>query len=659
MSRQITPQTSLENLKREAKRWVKALRANDGEARARLKRILPDTPDEPGLRHVQHALAVEHGFNGWIALKNKLKHLHSMTGPAEESRLRQFERLAEAFVKAHSFGDSDALQRLSDHFARAITVDEVRKRVSERLKALRSEESEASPFSVADARLIIARQYGFESWSTLVESLTTSPAEPTAAPLGISTSPPFYKIDWNEKKLEVRPPMSDSDWDTVFGVMEEFGLTALDAGGQMTDAAIERMAHLDGLTRLNFGGMGRLTDGGLQRLAGMPQLEELDLSDWHSPITDRGLEFLRHLPELKRLQMCWPQRVTDLGVANLAFCDKVESVDLLGTQTGDGAIAALAGKERLRRFKTGRLVTDDGIQLLHQFPVFQHWQGGQTRYSLMSPDAEPNHLLLDGPFTDAGLASLAGLDGLFGLSFFWHCPAFTSDGLEVLKALPNLGFLGCQDKNCDDKAMLHISTIPKLRMLMAQGTVAGDEGFASLSRSQTIEYIWGRECSNLGSRGFRAMAAMPALRGLAVSCKNVDDSALSTLPSFPSLQGLMPMDVADKGFRHIGRCENLEELWCMYCRDTGDAATEQISGLTRLRSYYAGATQITDRSLEMLGEMTSLERIEFWECTRITNAGITHLSRLPRLREMTLGGSPRVTRDGMTVFPSSVRVNYW
>ena len=59
---------------------------------------------------------------------------------------------------------------------------------------------------------------------------------------------------------------------------------------------------------------------------------------------------------------------------------------------------------------------------------------------------------------------------------------------------------------------------------------------------------------------------MPALQGLAVSCKHVDDAALSALPRFPALRALMPMDVPDDGFRHVGRCAQLEGLLCMYCR---------------------------------------------------------------------------------------------
>jgi hypothetical protein len=94
----------------------------------------------------------------------------------------------------------------------------------------------------------------------------------------------------------------------------------------------------------------------------------------------------------------------------------------------------------------------------------------------------------------------------------------------------------------------------------------------------------------------------------------------------------------------------------MYCRDTGDAATGHIAALS-LKTYYAGMTRITDRSLEILAHMESLERLEFWQCARITTAGIAHLATLPRLREITLDGLPGVTREPARFSPS-VRVTY-
>lgn len=560
------------------------------------------------------------------------------------------------------------------------SLEQLRKQAKDLLRAWRDGDSAAAarirahkPHAVepalSDAQYTLAREYGFDSWPRLahyVDALAgMQPApdreDPRTAPHGLSTRPPFYRIDWSTNTLEPRQPLSDAEWETLIGVVREYGITGVNANGQMTDAALERLSTVEHVDRLNFGGTKALSDAGLAHLARMPQLRDLDLSDYPGGrITDAGLAVLQHLTKLRRFQICWQSAITDAGVAHLSHCDEIEDVNLLGSPAGDGAIAALAGKRRLRHLKTGRRVTDAGLPLLHEIPSFKTWQGGEPSYGLMSfGDTDPNFLMLDGPFTDAGAAGLAGLDGLFGVGFFWHTPALTPAGLAPLRALPNLGALGCDGKLCDDTAMRHIAAIPKLRMLMAQGTVATDEGFAALSRSRTIEYIWGRECPNLQDRGFAALAAMPALRGLAVSCKRVGDDALAALPGFPALTWLVPIDVQDAGFRHVGRCERLEKLTCMYCRDTGDAATEQIIGLTRLRHYYAGQTLITDLSLEILGGLESLEEVELSACAGITNAGLPHLARLPRLRKVSLDATAGVTRAGLSVFPPHVRVDLW
>jgi F-box/leucine-rich repeat protein 16 len=151
---------------------------------------------------------------------------------------------------------------------------------------------------------------------------------------------------------------------------------------------------------------------------------------------------------------------------------------------------------------------------------------------------------------------------------------------------------------------------------------------------------------------------MPALKGLAVSCKFVDDTALASLLDFPSLKELVPMEVSDDGFRHVGRSRQLESLILMYCRDTTDVATSHIAGMPNLRKYHAGYTLITDASLELLSRIRSLEEISFEGCKFITDAGIPFLIALPNLLEVSIGGCPQVTRSGMTGFGSMVRVNY-
>jgi uncharacterized protein len=60
--------TTLDNLRKAAKRWLKALRHGDPEARARLRRAHAAAPEHPALRDVQYALARERGYDNWIAL---------------------------------------------------------------------------------------------------------------------------------------------------------------------------------------------------------------------------------------------------------------------------------------------------------------------------------------------------------------------------------------------------------------------------------------------------------------------------------------------------------------------------------------------------------------------------------------------------------------
>ena len=67
-----SPLRKKDNLRKEAKRWLKALRAHDPDARARFERAYPKAPATPVLRDVQHALAREHGYDSWIAMSRAI-----------------------------------------------------------------------------------------------------------------------------------------------------------------------------------------------------------------------------------------------------------------------------------------------------------------------------------------------------------------------------------------------------------------------------------------------------------------------------------------------------------------------------------------------------------------------------------------------------------
>lgn len=139
---------------------------------------------------------------------------------------------------------------------------------------------------------------------------------------------------------------------------------------------------------------------------------------------------------------------------------------------------------------------------------------------------------------------------------------------------------------------------------MCQDTEASDDGFVALSRSRTLEHLWGRRCYNLRRRGFVALAEIPTLAYLSVSCRNVDDEGPD------------------------------------------------------LRKYFASYNRVTDRTPEMLATIPSPEEITFDSCAGLTNAGIAALARLPRLRTLGVSGMRSVTADIVRAFGPGVEVRH-
>jgi hypothetical protein len=455
----------MENLRKEAKRWLKALRADDPDARARLTRAYPKAPALPILRDVQHAMARARGYDNWAAMKRALEQPVPTSAPLTREG---YERLAQDYVQAFDAQDATALQRMNAHYNRTFTSDDLFSEIWRRVYAFRQRSSRVPKnfLQPDEAQMLVAQNAGFGSWDALIASLET----------GVSPIPP-YSIDTQRNAIAPRRMLTEREWDQLIALMKERRIEGLSANGLMTDALIARIAELDHVIALGIGGSRGLSDDGLLQLARMPQLRWLNLSEYPGgKLTDRGLGVLRHLPNLRHFEMTWQKGISDLGVANLRFCDQIERVDLMGSPTGDGAIEALQGKTNLSSLATGKLVTDAGLRLLQNFPRLKTWQ-----------DDENTRLLIDGPFTNAGLASLAGLEGVFDLDLFWHVSGITSDGFAHLAGLPNLGSLGADGKLSDDEAMRHFAAIPRLRKLRAQGTVATDEGFEALSRSQTLE----------------------------------------------------------------------------------------------------------------------------------------------------------------------------
>ena len=172
--------------------------------------------------------------------------------------------MANDIVLAFNTRDEEALRRLNERRGTAFTFDDLGALIWRAVYAFRERSSRGDGIYllIGEARAIVARNAGYASWEALTGA---GGARPTRVP-------PFA-IDEKENRIAPRRLMSDGEWDELIAVMKERRIPALDAGGQITDAVLARVAALDHVTDLGLSGVRQVSDEGLQHLARMPQLE--------------------------------------------------------------------------------------------------------------------------------------------------------------------------------------------------------------------------------------------------------------------------------------------------------------------------------------------------------------------------------------------------
>ena len=91
----------------------------------------------------------------------------------------------------------------------------------------------------------------------------------------------------------------------------------------------------------------------LAALAEVPTLVRLDLSN-RDDLTDDDLAFLERMPWLAAVSLASCGRITDAAVGHLRSHQALEQVNLQWTNTGDQAVAVLAGRSVAGSRRLGR-----------------------------------------------------------------------------------------------------------------------------------------------------------------------------------------------------------------------------------------------------------------------------------------------------------------
>ena len=156
------------------------------------------------------------------------------------------------------------------------------------------------------------------------------------------------------RRLNLRgTKITDATLEVLSGVP---ALEWLDIGwAQITDTGLDYLASLTNLRHLAMGG-NKLTDTSLQFLRQMPQIEYLDLGGmqrtdsglWSLQLTDAGMQAIATVTELRELRLAGTP-VTGRGLESLKPLTKLERLNLQGCRRlRDDAAAVLAGFKQLR-----------------------------------------------------------------------------------------------------------------------------------------------------------------------------------------------------------------------------------------------------------------------------------------------------------------------
>ena len=180
MSKQLPPSPQIDSLKKQARKLLNAFQAEEPEAFERIEQALPNLPPSARevftLRQAQQVLAHEYGFNSWQKLEQHVGELKE--GREGPSFLERCKKMAPAQIGQLQVGNCPQIIQKIQRFCPQYVG--------------RTEDEIKASFSVEQAQVMVAREYGFDHWDALVANAdeyqyTNSPLMQKVHLIGLET----------------------------------------------------------------------------------------------------------------------------------------------------------------------------------------------------------------------------------------------------------------------------------------------------------------------------------------------------------------------------------------------------------------------------------------------------------------------------------------
>ncbi len=588
--------------------------------------------------------------------------------------LRNLKIQAKNILKACRSGDAVAKRRISEYHPK-LAGQEIGRSIR-----------------LSDVQWALAREYGFESWPKLVASLPpeiryyqrrrfdskrsiqvgwigrNGEDDPCAGgehTTGASTAGRGF-VEVPECRIWFLEPdqINDNrDWETIASEMEAAEVPGICLRLPVDDRALEIISQVEDLRYLNICSGPELTDEGLLSLKKLTRLEYLQLGGYGGLplVTDRGLSCLEAMPELKVVRMNCHQ-ATD---ASVGYLKNHQSLRLVQPppNTGDEALQYLKGKPYLSHLFLRCRLTDQGLDILRDFPALATRSETAEKYRIIeySPPMR-SALFFDfrsfEDLSDSGLEALADLHGVEELWLNSHDgDSFSSACLNSISRMSGLVRMETGGRIIDNFALSRLGGMSKLESLYLGSGIADDGGLESLASSRSLKELAVTNFGGITSRGIQAVSRIHSLEKLHLGLHDLPLGAYASLGEMPRLKEFNVNYAGDEVFESVSQVDTIESVMIMYCHRVTDQAIHSIERLPNLRELSIWSGSITDASCESIRRMHSIEKLLFYR-RDITDSGIRLLATLPHLKSIDLQENLNVSRESLKAFRPDVRVNY-
>ena len=220
-----------------------------------------------------------------------------------------------------------------------------------------------------------------------------------------------------------------------------------------------------------------------------------------------------------------------------------------------------------------------------------------------------------------------------------------------------------------DRDLKELAALPQLRKLeLGQNQNANGSGFKDLTGLQNLEYL-DTSGMRVSDEALKHIANLKGLKVFKAVLQNVSPAGLKDIAKLDQLEELGATNARnDKAIKEFAKLTNLRRLQ-IDNSDFGDESAKAISALPELKILDAYGSRVTDAGMVELAKLPQLEELRIgysfgdkgvdafagntklrvlsiWNATNVTDASIQTLVSLKDLRELEIGAGNRFTPKG-------------